>query len=76
MNRIEFKLNKKQGELHLGPHGSNGGDRRSEPGFSCGSFPMNSKDRNMDWSFYLIVGVVAGWFVLNRWVLPKMGIPT
>jgi hypothetical protein len=30
----------------------------------------------MDWSVYVIVGVVAGWFVLNRWVLPKMGIST
>jgi hypothetical protein len=24
----------------------------------------------------LIVGVLAGWFVLQTWVLPKMGVPT
>jgi len=24
----------------------------------------------------LLVGIVAGWFVLNRYVLPRAGIPT
>jgi len=24
----------------------------------------------------LLVGVVAVWFILNRWVLPKLGIQT
>jgi len=24
----------------------------------------------------LLIGVVAVWFVLNRWVLPKLGIQT
>ena len=24
----------------------------------------------------LLVGVVAGWYVLNRYILPKMGIQT
>ena len=24
----------------------------------------------------VFVGVVAGWVVLNRWVLPKLGMPT
>jgi hypothetical protein len=25
---------------------------------------------------WLIVGVLAAWIVLNRWVLPRMGVPT
>ena len=24
----------------------------------------------------LLLGVLALWFVLNRWVLPRMGVPT
>lgn len=24
----------------------------------------------------LFVGVLAGWFALNRWVLPRFGVPT
>lgn len=28
----------------------------------------------MDW-FYLL-GIVAVWYALNRWILPKMGIQT
>ena len=24
----------------------------------------------------LLVGVVVVWFVLNRWVLPRLGVPT
>ena len=27
-----------------------------------------------DW--LLPVGVLALWFVLNRWILPRMGVPT
>lgn len=24
----------------------------------------------------MLLGIVAFWFVLNRWVLPRMGVPT
>jgi hypothetical protein len=24
----------------------------------------------------VVVAVLAGWFLLNRWILPKAGIPT
>ncbi len=24
----------------------------------------------------VFLAVLAGWFVLNRWVLPKLGVPT
>jgi hypothetical protein len=31
----------------------------------------------MDWMMMLIVlAVVAGWVILNRWVLPRFGVPT
>jgi hypothetical protein len=31
----------------------------------------------MEWkSILLVAGFVALWFVLNRWVLPKFGVPT
>ena len=30
----------------------------------------------MDWIILAVVGIPAGWIVLNRWVLPKFGIPT
>jgi len=30
----------------------------------------------MEWNLIMLVGIVAAWIVLNRWVLPKMGIPT
>jgi hypothetical protein len=30
----------------------------------------------MHWDVLLLVGAVAVWVILNRWVLPKFGIPT
>lgn len=30
----------------------------------------------MSWEILALVGVVAAWVVLNKWVLPKMGIST
>jgi hypothetical protein len=27
-------------------------------------------------SLLLLAGSVAGWYILNRWILPKMGIET
>lgn len=27
-------------------------------------------------SILLVAGILAGWFVLNRWVLPAFGVPT
>lgn len=30
----------------------------------------------MNWEFLSFVGIVVGWVVLNRWILPKMGIST
>jgi len=33
------------------------------------------KEHSMD--FWILIGVVAAvWFILNRWVLPKLGVPT
>jgi hypothetical protein len=26
--------------------------------------------------FFLFAGILAAWFVLNRWVLPRFGVPT
>jgi hypothetical protein len=26
--------------------------------------------------FLVVGGIVAAWFVMNRWVLPKLGVPT
>jgi len=25
---------------------------------------------------WLLLGVVAVWFILNKWILPKLGVPT
>jgi hypothetical protein len=25
---------------------------------------------------WILLGVVAIWFVLNRWILPRLGVPT
>lgn len=27
-------------------------------------------------TFLILIGVVAAWIALNRWILPKMGVPT
>jgi hypothetical protein len=27
-------------------------------------------------SALIVIGVLIGWFALNRWVLPRLGIPT
>ncbi len=28
------------------------------------------------WDILILVGVVVGWVVLNRWILPRLGIHT
>jgi hypothetical protein len=30
----------------------------------------------MEWNFLIFIGLVIAWIVLNRWILPKMGIST
>ena len=30
----------------------------------------------MIWNMLLLAGVVAAWVILNRWVLPRLGIRT
>ena len=30
----------------------------------------------MSWDVILIAGALVVWVILNRWVLPKMGVPT
>jgi hypothetical protein len=30
----------------------------------------------MDWNIMLLPAVVILWVVLNRWILPKLGVPT
>lgn len=30
----------------------------------------------MSWDLMLIAGALVVWVVLNRWVLPKLGVPT
>lgn len=30
----------------------------------------------MSWDLILIASALAVWVILNRWVLPKLGIPT
>jgi hypothetical protein len=32
------------------------------------------RSKEMEWT--LILGIVAVWFVLNRWILPRFGIQT
>jgi hypothetical protein len=27
-------------------------------------------------SLLILVGVVAGWYILNRWILPRLGVET
>ena len=28
------------------------------------------------WDLLIFLGVIAGWVVLNRWILPRLGIST
>jgi hypothetical protein len=35
---------------------------------------VGKKDIGMELA--LIIAVVVGWFILNRWLLPKMGVST
>jgi hypothetical protein len=35
---------------------------------------VGKKDISMELA--LIIAVVVGWFILNRWLLPKMGVST
>jgi len=35
---------------------------------------IHIKEMLMD--IWILIGVVAVWFILNRWVLPKLGVPT
>jgi hypothetical protein len=30
----------------------------------------------MSWDLMLIAGALVVWVILNRWVLPKLGVPT
>lgn len=30
----------------------------------------------MSWEILMVIAAVVVWVVLNRWVLPRMGIPT
>jgi hypothetical protein len=30
----------------------------------------------MTWNIVIILAVIVGWVVLNRWVLPKLGVHT
>ena len=27
-------------------------------------------------SIFILIGIVAGWFILNRWILPRFGVET
>jgi hypothetical protein len=27
-------------------------------------------------SIFILVGIVAAWFILNRWILPRFGVET
>lgn len=37
---------------------------------------MNRERGNFAMEILLVLGIVAGWFVLQAWVLPKLGVPT
>jgi hypothetical protein len=37
---------------------------------------MNRNRGNFTMEILLVLGIVAGWFVLQAWVLPKLGVPT
>ena len=39
-----------------------------------GNAGTNKKGAPMDW--LLFIGIFAAWFILNRWILPKMGVQT
>ena len=30
----------------------------------------------MSWDLMLIAGALVAWVILNRWILPKLGVPT
>jgi hypothetical protein len=34
------------------------------------------KEEDMNSEFLLVLGVVIVWIVLNRWILPKLGVHT
>ena len=36
----------------------------------------HQQEKPMSWEAILLVAGVIGWFVLNRWILPKLGVPT
>lgn len=36
----------------------------------------NSFKRVLEMELAIIIAVFVGWFVLNRWLLPKMGVST
>lgn len=42
----------------------------------CCSKIRSSEGIIVSWEILAVVVVVAGWIVLNRWILPKMGIST
>lgn len=30
----------------------------------------------MTWDLLLLIAAAVGWFVINRWIFPKLGIPS
>jgi hypothetical protein len=36
--------------------------------------PPNSRGNRME--YLVLLAFVAGWFILQMWVLPRMGVPT
>jgi len=53
---------------HAWPH-------KSQTTFMVFSIPSVGK-KDMSMELALIIAVVVGWFILNRWLLPKMGVST
>jgi hypothetical protein len=39
-----------------------------------GSYKLGAEDRIMDW--LIVVGVLALWWLLQGWLLPRLGVPT
>ncbi len=37
---------------------------------------IHHREKHMSWEVFLLIAGVIGWIALNRWVLPKLGVPT
>ncbi|CAN5360770.1 hypothetical protein BH11PLA2_BH11PLA2_44480 [soil metagenome] len=46
----------------------------TEPGFPNGEPPVRRRKKLME--PLILLAIVAGWFILQIWVLPKMGVRT